>query len=238
MNRYRVRAPAKKWIDKGPDLLRKEDNAVKALKALLDPGADIQLATRRERPDGTFTDWEPAVSRPEVVDRFRAWDGTDKADIFQVGRVLPAGDIELLTAVKFEFVALTDTSCVSDKTVVARSLIEHQFPGIKFAGGYVWKQINGSTSWSDHAWGTAIDETHNPPGVTNDEVTHWIARMAQTGNVDFDYALGSRDGKVVVVAAPDFEIEPSGASDSHLWHNHVSTVDHDGAKPPKEDLEC
>jgi hypothetical protein len=124
----------------------------------------------------------------------------------------------------------------SPETVLAHSLIAHAWyeRGVVFAGGYVWKQVAGSDDWSDHAWGTAIDEScSRAPAGTNDALTDWIARMAAAGLLEFDYALGSRDGSVVYVAG-DGSIRPSGADRSHLWHVHVSVIDHGGAKPSRQ----
>jgi hypothetical protein len=234
MNRYRVRAAHKKWTDRGPDLLRTRDNAIQAARAVM-AGHEGPWHTRK-RKGSERREWSEGMSRADALDRLRAWkhDGTD---IFELGVSDKDGKVSAVAVVKHEDVKVVELAHCTAQTVQGHSLIHHQFPNIVHSGGFFYRQVSGSSDWSDHAWGTGTDDTHNPSkGVSNDEVTDWLARMGQSRNIEFDYALGSRDGKVVAVQAPDYNIEPSGAADSHLWHNHVSWVDHDGRKPPRNPM--
>lgn len=232
MDYYRVRAAHKTWTDKGPDLLRPMTNALAATRDIMRDHTGF--STRWERTDGTLTDWQKA-SRAQVVARFRAWvkSGTET---FQVGD-REGGDVAPLVVVKHERVRKADLAHCSPATERVHSLFRHQWPDSIFSGGFLYRQVDGSTAWSDHAWGTALDESQNEKkGVRNDETFDWIARMGREGCVEYDYALGSRDGKVMAASAPGYDPRPSSAASSHLWHVHISVVDHDGAKPPRNPM--
>lgn len=225
--RYRVRTPHKTFDDPGPDLLRTRSNARQRVKAIMaDRHGGWSLVQVRE--DNTRKDQSKEMSKADALDAFGRWAQVPTPGLLLLHSGEPA------VVVMWEAVAEIPTASSSPDTVLTRSLIEHQFPRIRYAGGYVYRTVKDSASWSDHAWGTAIDETENPPDPTNDETLDWLSRMGKARCLDFDYALGSRDGEVVVAAAPDYDVEPSTAADSHLWHNHISIVDHDGRKPPKE----
>ena len=219
MFRFRVKNAAKVWGDKGPDLLRKKENALDQLRGIVEPGTP-DLATAAG--DGAR---KPADSRLQVFDRFAHFCADPKDDeLFKV-----FSKNELIAVSKVERIPVVDAGGAHAGSDLAWSLIKVQFGAkVTFAGGFVCKeQPNGP--WSDHAWLDAIDATFGE--ALNDEGTDWVARMRQTGNMDFDFALGSRGGKVVQVYR-DGDVQPSGASTSHLWHVHISVVDHDGARPP------
>lgn len=229
IQRFRVRSDSKAWTDPGPDLLRKPDNARRQVKTLM--GDRLKgWSFRTVNAKGVKSPESKVMGKVDVRDRMDSWmrNPTDMFVLLHHG--------EAAVVVKSERVAIVETASCSPSTVELRSLFEHQFPKARYAGGYVWKEILGSNpaQYSDHAWGTAIDESENlAQGYHNDEGIDWLSRMAKSGNIDFDYALGSRGGRVVSCGAPDFDIEPSGAADSHKWHTHISIVDHDGRKPPR-----
>ena len=228
IDRFRVHGKGKTFNDAGPDLLRKRSNARRQVSADMGPLVHDGWFVRRIT-DGAKTEWSGPMSKHDALAKFDAWKLL--ADGFVLGREDAHGVVEAHVVIQHEEVRIIDTADCGPETILGRSLIEHQFPGIKFAGGYVYKQIDGSSSWSDHAYGDAIDETENPPKVQNDDVLDWCARMGATGNMEFDYALGSRDGHVVETVAPDFHIAPSTAASSHLWHCHISFINHHGVKP-------
>ena len=223
MNRFRVRGEGQPWTQKGSDLLRTRENATKRLRALV--GEPDKL--REPEVNG-----EPVRGKGEVMDAFAVWRPKEQGEAFKVSE-LRRGERVISAVARFEPVPIIDLKNCSPKTIENHSLLEYQFPGVVHSGGYLFRQISGSSEWSDHAWGTATDDTQNLPVTPNDLVTDWCARMARVGLMDFDHLYGSRDGKVVRVVAPDFDIEPSTAADSHLWHVHISYEDHDGRKPPK-----
>lgn len=218
---FSIKGPNRRWSDKGPDLMMKRKvvrSRVRDKVRSASPPFFYRIGDR---------DWVEVDSVAGLLDAFDEWHAPNS--LFKVA----SGErSNVLFAVKPHVVPYLALDNCSPDTSVVHSLIQYRFPGIKFSGGYVWKQTSPGI-WSDHAWGTAVDETENPrAGVFNDKVTDWVARMRRMGYMDFDYALGSRNGTVVIVRS-DGTIEPSGASQSHLWHVHVSVVDHDGREPPR-----
>lgn len=219
LHRYRVRAGAKTWNDPGPDLLRPLDNATAQLRTLLRKSNGQELEIRVDKGE---------------------WRKTNRRKVLAVMKL---GNFETLTVavhdiviaqVKHEAIVKLAVDRCSVGVAVLWSLVKHQFPGIIFAGGYVYKETFPGF-WSDHAWGDAFDGTQNlAKHVLNDDVFDWLVRMGKGGCAKFDYAIGSRHDHVVDASAPDYEVGPSGADPSHLWHCHISVVDHDGAKPPRE----
>lgn len=202
----------------GSDLLRQRASARRVLAASLTdkpPRMFVKIG------DGV---WREAGGKVAVMDRFDGWQA---GATFKVG-LKKDGKIRVIETVGRENVKLLSLSNCSPGTELVWSLIKHRFPGVVFGGGYVYKETSPGV-WSDHAWGTAVDATTY---AQNDEVTDWVARMARAGAMNFDYALGSRDGRVVIVYH-DGDIALSQASSSHEWHNHISVVDHDGRKPPR-----
>ena len=216
LHRFRVRAGSKTWNDPGPDLLRPVENAQEQLRTLLRPFDGQKLQYRVD--DGP---WLDPRSKREILTVM----GEGQYTSLRVAR----GDV-IVAAVRHEEVEKLPVSNCSVGVSVQWSLLKHQFPAIVFAGGYVYKETFPGY-WSDHAYGDAFDGTHKPPTVVNDDVFDWLVRMARSGCIRFSYVLGSRNGNVVSASAPDYEVVPSNASDSHTWHCHVSVIDHDGEKP-------
>lgn len=223
VSRWRVSSPSKKWTDPGPDLLRLRKGAVKQAQSLL-PRLGLRVEVNRHDGAG----WVRILRKdlPKEISERGPKDLT-------IAQVKLNGERVKRAVVRREKVVLKDLYNCSSDTILAHSLVEHQFPGIKFAGGYVYPDYQPG-GWSDHAWGTAIDETANTSiGQTNDDVFNWVARMGQSGDLKYDYALGSRKGSVVQATSySNYEVVPSGADSSHLWHVHISVVNHHGAAPP------
>lgn len=226
-DRFRVKGAKQTFTDKGPDLLREHGNALARVRTMLGQGRE-GWTFRTENAAGVKTDESKKLSKAAVVERLERW---LKNPAGQEIIILHHGEPEVV--IRYAPVRKLAMVNCSPGTVLLHSLLHEQFPKIRFAGGYVYK-LTSPGYWSDHAWGTADDETENPPEPMNDETMDWLSRMGKARCLEFDYALGSRNGNVVQCGAPDYDIEPSGASDSHLWHNHISIVDHDGRKPPRE----
>lgn len=224
MLRYRVRSGAKTFRDPGPDLLRTRPNARRQVRSVLGDRKGGWFTRVDGREDG---EWKGPMSKADAVAKFDAWKAPLGEFLFgqKDGR-----KIEAQAVCRVENVRELEVPNCSQGVSTNWSLAKHQFPDCVFAGGYVYKQILGTNEWSDHAWGDAVDETPKD----NDALFDWNTRMARSGNMDYDYLLGSRKGKVVQSSAPDFDVEPSSAASSHLWHNHMSVIDHDGRKPPRE----
>jgi hypothetical protein len=223
MERFRVTGPSH-------DLLKPRNQARQALAHQLREhlgGWFIRKTTEGDpKPQ-----WRGPMARADVMAAFDGWHL--KADNFAVGRRDKTGTVALAVRVENIDVPLLLLANCSKATSECWSLVKAQFPGIVFSGGYVYKKILGTEEWSDHAWGTAFDASQSAT-VPNDAVIKWMAEMARAGCMAFDYALGSKDGHVVECYAPAFNIEPSGAASSHLWHTHCSVVNHHGARPPGE----
>lgn len=225
MKRYRVRKANQNWDAEGPDLLRTRVNSIRAIRGLIQPAQNANWYIRREEAKG-FEDWAGPMSKAEAVNKYENWSPSKKKLTFQMGRKNKGGKIEPVIVAQYEAVQDLNIGCSAGAEAI-HSLVQHQFPNVKFAGGYVCKQILGSSSWSDHAWHDAVDESFYS---ANDKGTWWSVRMARSGNMDFDYLLGSREGKVGMSAAPDYGWDPGGPS-SHTWHVHYSFRDHDGRNP-------
>jgi len=111
-------------------------------------------------------------------------------------------------------------------------LARYRFADVRLGGAYVCKRISGTVSWSDHAWGDAVDLTEAVSGSpTNDQITDWVVRMAREDLIVAANILGSQRGRVVSASAPTFVVEPSSADASHKWHTHVSCHEHSGVPP-------
>lgn len=237
MERYRVKADHKTWNDKGPDLLRKGDNALKEVRARLD-GRNGHLYVRRgdERDKG---EWRGPLTKGDALDITKYWIAHHREPLLSIGQKHEGDDkVEVVVSARFENVERVPLAHCTKPTEELHSLVHHQFPKVIHSGGFYYREVDGAPGvWSDHAWGTAIDESQNlPKGVKNDEVFDWQARMAQSGNINPDYILGSNNGKVVQASAPDYRVRASKSSTTHLWHVHTSQVDHDGRKPPRNPM--
>lgn len=231
IDRYRVRENAgQKWTDPGPDLLRQKDNAWSVVSKTVGFSGNKNLVTRRQKINGDWTPWSDEGRKFSVRLAFGDWNPI-RESIFQVGRQ-KLSDIQVLVVVQHEKVALTTEGGIGGAAATFNSLTRHQFPGSQFSGGFVCKET--SPGWtSDHAWKEAFDRTENKAtGDDNDDIFSWQVRMVKNGCATADYILGSKSGKVVQAVTPGWDIESSSASDSHLWHTHVSVVDHDGANSP------
>lgn len=233
VNRFRVRAGHKTYNEPGPDLLRSRGNAEKTLRGVL--GVATDLHKPQVSVGAGFVD---VPGKAAVLDAFHNWrpaaTGKTDDDDFRVSE-MRAGKRVIVAAVRLEVVPIIELAHCSPQTLLEHSLIEYQFPKAIHSGGFLFRQIDGSTAWSDHAWGEATDDSASD-GAPNDKTLDWVSRMGKAREMHFDYALGSRDGKVVQVTAPSYDIEPSGAASSHLWHVHISYVDHDGRKPPRNPM--
>lgn len=230
VTRFQVKAAQRAWDDPGPDLLRPKDNAHQALAGIMGHTGTKTWRWRRDKLDGTFTEWTRLMGKIQVLDAFDRWKAGD-GKVFQIGK----GKTKVLVRA----MARTEVVNIADRGVdpganLLSALMHHRFPGLNFCGGALCKTISGYPyDWSDHSWRDAIDECQDlAQGVKNDDVTDWTVRMARARCVTFDYLLGSSNGRVVKATAPDYEIEASSASSTHLWHNHISIIDHGGARPP------
>lgn len=225
--RYRVRSASKPWSSDGPDLLRKRSNAEKQIGKVI-PIGTRHLKFRIRGADG-WGEWSRSMSRKRLLRRLHSLEFVKGDELVQIARF-----DEVKAEMKIERVELVDLRNAHRDVEVTWSLMHHAHPNVLFAGAFVFKQVAGTSSWSDHAWGDAVDGTPRGEGVNNDQFTDWCVRMAKTGNMPVHgYFVGSKGGRVHSAKAPRFRLVRGGGDDSHEWHVHASIVDHDGAKPPR-----
>lgn len=234
MHYYRIRAGHKSWADRGPDLLRTPANSKQALRSMLRDRSGGFL-TRFERTDGQMTEWNRG-NRVQVLDRFGVW-LRNEGGTFQVAIAGPDADKpELVAAAKHERVPFIDLPHCSRDVSEAWSLVSHHFgKNVVLSGAFFYREVAGLPGyWSDHAWGDALDAS--PKNMTNDVLFDWMVRMLRERCMYGDNIIGSLKGDVKAADAPGFEVRDSGAAVSHTWHCHLSTTDHDGAKPPRNPM--
>lgn len=232
LNRYQVKTKAKVWNDPGPDLLRTKDSAIAQAVELLEVGGPWDW--RKQRADGTWFDWKTIGDRRDVKAFLdEVLPTQSQLQVGQLGRATATGT-EPKVIIRARHIDVPDLTGGTARAETTHALVRTRFPDIKFAGCYVCKRIEGTSLWSDHAWGDAVDETENAPaGVHNDDVTDWCVRMAKAGLMPIAQVLGSANGKVVnAEASTGWVVRPGGADDSHLWHVHMSCRIHAGETPP------
>lgn len=235
IRRYRTRAADQTWTAAGPDLLRRRDTARAAAVALLPltAGRGGVFVGRAVRDDPEVP-WREIGERRSQVDR---WLGP-RLEVLEVGARVQIGirrweAVEARAVVRCDAVKVDDLTNATAGAELTNALIEAQFPASLFAGCYACRRVSGSSSWSDHAWGDAIDRTA-ADGAPNDATTEWVARMAAAGELPAAQILGSRSGRVVEARRRligSWKLLPSSASTSHLWHVHVSIREHSGTPP-------
>lgn len=219
--RFIVRSDDQDWNDKGPDLFRKFDNAVAVAKRTLPSWGAGRYACRVD--DGK---WQH-ITKAEVDDKLKHTDNQLIVGYRKLNKdYVPTGVVRKIP------IDVNPIVNASPGCALVYALAKKRYPVVQFGGAYVWK-LSYPGYYSDHAWGDAVDCTSNPEhGLYNGELTDWIARMAQSGNLEFDYLLGAQNGRVVKCErATGYAIQASNADRSHLWHTHVSVRTHNGARP-------
>lgn len=232
MDRYQVKVPAKKWGDAGPDLLRTKESTKAQVHDLLDQAG--RWNWRKQTQHGEWFEWRVLGNRQDVLDWLdSALHSLGNGQLAQIGLSDTKGDPDPRVVIRGCNVVIPDLSGATSRAEMTHGLVRYRFPDIKFAGCFVCKQISGSSSYSDHAWGDAVDETENPgAGVHNDDVTDWCIRMGAADLMPIVQVLGSVNGKVVNAEARNgWDIRPGGADDTHKWHVHMSNILHDGTPP-------
>lgn len=231
MQRWQVSVKQKSWTDPGPDLLRTRPNAIAQVLSLLSGRGHWWW--RKQRTSGDWYDWRRIGDRKAVA----AWlqDSLLTLNDGQFGQLGLGTARESPASVRVVIrgcgIPIPDLTGATGKAELAHGLTRYRFPDVLFGGSFVCKRISGSSSWSDHAWGDAVDWTENPSaGVRNDDIFDWELRMASEGLTPLELLIGSRDGTVVSAEAPSWNVVTGGAS-SHEWHTHGSCVRHTGVPP-------
>jgi hypothetical protein len=239
MRRWQVKQqPDKNWGAPGPDLLRTRPNARRRIK---DDMAEHNGGwfVRTQPAGGDWRAWSGPYERSEVLEAFDDWEPADKTRA-QWGRKQGDGSgYDAKGAVQCRVVNITAHNGCTDHTDKVIALCETHNPGAAFGGAFVCKQVSGSSSWSEYAWGAAFDHSAYED---NDADTDWALRMARENQAD-DIQLpvwqiiGSKGGKAGEASNDDwvgpFNWDAGGVSDSHEWHVHLSAGKqrHSGTPP-------
>jgi hypothetical protein len=120
-------------------------------------------------------------------------------------------------------------NCSSEVETVY-SLVEYVFPHRRLGGGFVCKQVAGSSTWSQHAYGKALDHTDADPDSYPDERTpqefDWSLRMAREGYDLFPvhHVIGTQDRQQErqALASEGWIVRDYPGSGTHTWHCHYS----------------
>jgi hypothetical protein len=232
MRRFQVRAHEKEWTDRGPDLLRTREGAGRAVGDLLERRtAYVGRVVHRNESAAPWVEIGRRAKALKWLDQ--ALEGAHAGDRILIGCRKWGETPDIRAVVRVTEVPCEHLDGATPGTELVDALYKAAFPTSKFAGAYVCKQIEGTSQWSDHAWGDAIDRTSSPT-APNDALTDWGARMAADGAMPVAYLLGSQNGKVVQAEKRligSWKLKPSTAASSHLWHVHVSIVKHTGTPP-------
>jgi len=230
MLRFQTKANVEKdWKDPGPDLLRTRANAKREIKDdLAEYGAGWYVRGKGPNED-QWSKWSGPHDRADLLDGFDDWSPKDKT-VAQWGRKDADGKLVAKGAVRIREIQIVHRSGCTDETDKVVALAEAGFPQGAYGGTYVCKQISGSSSWSQHAYGAAYDHSAYDQ---NDDAADWLARMARE-NRDGDIQLpvwqilGSRNGNVGSFQngdddwIGDFPWSAGGCDSSHEWHCHIS----------------
>jgi hypothetical protein len=221
--------PSKEWKDPGPDLLRTRKNAKARIKDdLAEYGAGWYV--RIKVGENPWKAWTGPHERAEILDAFQDWNPKDQT-YAQWGRKPADGKVEAKGAVRARVIDVPHRSGCTENTDKVVAILEAGFPAGVYGGTMVCKQISGSSSWSQHAYGRAYDHSCYEK---NDAGTDYAIRLARENREDdiqlpVWQILGSRDGRAGVADngdgdwIGDFGWSFGGCDSSHEWHIHVST---------------
>ena len=225
--------PEKDWGEKGPDLLRTKPNARARIKSELEAHSGGWMV-RVAIGDNGWEKWTGPHERADILDAFDGWKPPDKSRA-QWGRKTDDGKVDAKGSIRARVFDVKSHSGCSDHTDRVIALMETAFPAGAFGGAYVCKQVSGSSTWSQHAYGKAYDHSAYD---ANDRATDWALRMAREnrmrdGEEDIVFPawqiLGSKDGNAGNASngdgdwIGDFPWERGGVDDSHEWHVHISS---------------
>lgn len=228
MRRWQVKQnPDKAWGDNGPDLLRTRENARRLIKDELS-GNDGGWHVSTAPPGGDWRAWDGPYKRAEVLEAFDGWNPGDGARARWGRKQSDGTGYTQKGAVRCAVINVTAHNGCTDHTDTVIALCEYHNPGAAFGGAFVCKQVSGSSSWSQHAYGRAFDHSAYED---NDRDTDWCCRMARE-NRDGDIqlpvwqVLGSKGGKAGNAGGGNwvgaFDWRAGGVDDSHEWHVHLS----------------
>lgn len=232
MKRYQVKVKNKSWDDPGPDLLRTQANAIQAARQIFPKSS--HLWWRKQKASGEFFPWRHIGGQKAMTDWLKeALPSLNDGQIGQIcGGTKKRASGRARTVVRGANIPIIDLDNATGLAEQAYSLAKYRFGDVRFGGAFVCKRISGTSSWSDHAWGDAVDLTEALDGSpSNDQIFNWVVRMAKENLLAAEMIIGSVNGSVAVSRAPSFDISMGGADNSHLWHTHISCRLHSGIPP-------
>ena len=195
MRRWQVKAnPSKAW-GAGARPTAHESERELPTKRALEAGAGLGM---RAQPARRVRPVAGPVDRAELLEAFDDWAPNDLA-LAQYGRKQADGSgYNVAGVVRCRVIAIPERSGTTAETDKAIALCEAAYPAGAFGGAFVCKQISGSSSWSQHAYGRAYDHSAY---AANDACTDWCLRMAREnaeGDVllPVNQVLGSQGGRV------------------------------------------
>lgn len=226
LERVQVKPTGKEWSDKGPDMLRKRDNAWRAINRSLRWRSGWWV---RKSIKGGWSDWKGPFLRSGVEEAYHDWN----SDEFQIGRRM-LGKVRVRIRARAISIHVVDYPDASPAANITAALMLAGTAGTTFAGIFACKDVeNHMPPWpgvqpSNHAWGDAVDITGNTTVVTD-----YAIRMAKEDQIPIVQVLGTLDGRSVINASDDtnWQIRLGGADSSHLWHCHMDNHIHSGTPP-------
>jgi hypothetical protein len=184
---------------------------------------------RKRKPDGTWWDWVTVTRRkmPAFLDHM--------LETLSDGQVVQVAfqDGDLAVAIKAAVIEVKDHYGATPGAELMSALLEYHLPTSVFSGIFVCKRISGSSNWSNHSWGDAVDRTASNTCPIGD-IFDWSVRMTREGLWQCEQVLGSRDGvqeRELRKTLGIWRESVYGSGGSHTWHVHHSVRMHTGTPP-------
>jgi len=172
---------------------------------------------------GRFQKWDGPYRQRDRGKKWDPWTKNEQQTLkdFRDGIVAnKVGDVRVLEDKSGALILVRNVHVIdvdfpnisSNATPRAKALVEPlwtEFPQLEYWGCYNCRRIDGSSSWSQHAWADAID-IHAPTMSYGDEVFRWL--MANRGRFGITRVLWRISG--------------------HFGHLHIDLdPDHSGTPP-------
>jgi hypothetical protein len=122
----------------------------------------------------------------------------------------------------YKIIDLANTTTAIDKVYTA---LKWNFTDWGFIGTFSCRRIAGSSSWSQHAWGNAIDFTGSTSKMN--AMTSWLAQKASSGQLPISQIIHNRQ-----VWTPMYGWMYYSGIDPHYTHVHVSGLPYLYGTPP------
>lgn len=223
MNRFNVKTPKQDWTAKGPDLLRTRPSALAVTDDVIAKLGPFDMRTTKAEG---WTPWRDVGLKAPALDVLDRWCRSVKRDMERAQ--LRGKDGTILVGVRANVITVKPYPNATDRANECWALYHRAWPTCAFGGIYSCRKVSGSSSYSAHAWGDAVDVSYGPVPLVFD----WGRRMAAAGQLRVVQVIGTLDGKVERQAkASAWKVEPYSGNGSHLWHVHNTCTNHSGVPP-------